>query len=253
MKVIPIKTRLMQPGDAVEHVLVESIPSLEERSVLIIASKAFSFAERRFVEISTGNGEQKHDIVKQEAEYYLDPSTSKYHVMFTMKRNLLSVNAGVDESNSAGKFTLLPKDPQLSVNRVWKFARKHYNVKKLGVIMIDSSSLPHHWGVIGRALAHCGFEALKSYVGTKDLYGYEMKMEQLNVAQCLASTGVLEMGEGSEQTPLAIATNITNITFQNRTPSKPELAYLTIPIEDDVYAPFIQGVKWKRGGGGANS
>lgn len=54
------------------------------------------------------------------------------------------------------------------------------------------------------------------------------------------------MGEGDEQTPLAYCGR-TFVAFQERDPTPEELAALTIALEDDLYAPLLTGVEWRRG------
>jgi F420-0:gamma-glutamyl ligase len=59
--------------------------------------------------------------------------------------------------------------------------------------------------------------------------------------------GVMEMGEGSEQQPLAVITDIKqDMVFQNEPPTDKELASLRISLEDDAFAPFITRVPWKQ-------
>ena len=121
-------------------------------------------------------------------------------------------------------------------------------LKNLGVVVTDSKTTPLRWGVTGIALAHSGFVALYNYIGKPDLFGRPFQYEQLNIADSLASTGVLEMGEGSEQTPLAIITDIKNIEFQDRNPTQEELDSLKIKPEDDLFAPFLLKANWQKGG-----
>lgn len=247
MNVTSVKTKLVHPGDNLLTVISGAIEYLPEKSVLTVASKIFSFAENRLVE-KNNDPSQKHDIIKKEAAAYLEPTASKYDLMFTLKGNWLFVNAGVDESNSQGCYTLWPEDPQQSLNHLWQQLRDHYQVNHLGLIMTDSRSLPRNWGVVGHGIAHCGFKALKSYIGKPDLFGRPLKMEQLNLMQSLAAAGTLCMGEGSEQTPIALIENPPWLEFQDRPPSHSELQALTIELENDVYAPFLTSVNWKPGG-----
>jgi len=248
MTIRAIKTPLVKVGDDICYIIAENIKSLTEKSVIIIASKIFSFCESRLIEKKTGQREEKHELVKQEAEYYLDPHASKYNLMLTVKGNWMFVNAGIDESNADNQYSLWPKDPQKSVNAVRKFLRRHYCVKKVGVIMSDSKSFPLNWGVVGHGIVHCGFKALKSYIGRPDLFGRLMQMEKVNLVQSLAAAGVLEMGEGNEQTPIAIVTDIKSIVFQSRPPTAEELRSLKINLEDDAYAPILLRADWKKGG-----
>ena len=75
-------------------------------------------------------------------------------------------------------------------------------------------------------------------------------MEQLNLMQAVTAAAVVEMGEGNEQTPIAIIEEIRDIQFQDREPTVEELELLKIDLEDDAYAPIIAGAPWKKGGGG---
>jgi len=56
------------------------------------------------------------------------------------------------------------------------------------------------------------------------------------------------MGEGKEQTPLAVVSEIANINFVNRTPSAEEVKEMSISPEDDVYGKIFGSVKWLKGG-----
>lgn len=250
MQMTAYKTRLVKPGDDLEEVIAESIPSLPERSLVIVVSKIVSTCENRFVPKVSGTRQEKHDLVRQEAELYIEPSESKYDVMFTIKRNWVFANAGIDESNADGSYILWPKDPQASAERIWNFLRQHYGVKEVGVTISDSRSTPLNWGVVGHAIAYCGFNPLRSYIGQPDLFGRPLKMEQVNMAQSITALASVEMGEGNEQTPLGVVSQIKDIEFQDHPPTAEELAAQHISIEADIFAPLLTKVGWKKGGGG---
>jgi len=55
------------------------------------------------------------------------------------------------------------------------------------------------------------------------------------------------MGEGSEQTPLAVIDDAPFVEFQDRDPTVAELEPLRVPPEDDLYAPLLEGVPWQQG------
>lgn len=250
MHVTAYKTKLVLPNDDLNEVIAQAISSLPERSVVVIASKIVSTAENRFVAKKTEDKAEKHELVRKEADLYLEPHSSKYNLMLSIKRNWMFVNAGIDESNADNQFILWPEDPQVSVQKIWSFLRSHYGVKEVGVTMSDSTSMPLNWGVIGHAIAYCGFTPLKSYIGTPDLFGRQMKMEQLNMMQSLTAAAVMEMGEGNEQTPLAVVSDVQSVEFVDHPPTEAELASLRIEIADDAYAPILEKADWKKGGEG---
>lgn len=248
MRVKAYQTTLIKPGDDLTKIIAAAITDLPERSFLVVATKAFSTAESRLIPKSLNSRDEKHQLVRTEADWYLEPSASQYDLMLTIKRNWMFVNAGIDESNAEQSYVLWPADPQLSVNRLWSWARDHYQVSELGVLMTDSSSFPLNWGVVGRSIAYCGFEPLYSYIGKPDLFGRAMKMEQLNIMQSIAAAAVLEMGEGGERQPVAVVSQVKKAVFQDRVPTTAELAALHIEPVDDAYAPIMMAVEWKKGG-----
>jgi len=104
-------------------------------------------------------------------------------------------------------------------------------------------------GTIGISLAHCGFNPLKDYRGTKDIFGRKFTMTQTNITDGLAAAAVVVMGEGREQTPLALITDIPGVRFiggSRRSLRSP----LKIPEKEDLYYPFLSCPPWKKGGGG---
>lgn len=253
MHVTAYKSPVVSPGDDLFEVLRQTLPAqLPEQAVVAVSSKIVALSENRVVPLQTSNQDKnhKHDLVKQEAELYLDPTRSKYNVMLTVKNKLLAVNAGIDESNTGGFYVLWPQDCQAAVNSIWHWLRDTYGTKQLGVILTDSKTTPLFWGVTGASVAHCGFSALNDKRQTPDIFGHLMQMTQVNVAQALAAVAVLEMGETNEQTPVAVVTQIPEIAWHDHTPTPQELALLDISLEDDVYAPILTKADWKKGGDG---
>jgi dihydrofolate synthase / folylpolyglutamate synthase len=250
MEIKPVKTDLVKVGDDLFEVISNNIKTLPEESVLVVTSKIISVCEGRLVKKKTEEKTEKHDLVKKEADLYVDPHESKYDIMLTIKDNILAVNAGIDESNANGHFILWPKDIQEKTNQIWKFLRNNYKLKKVGVIVTDSKTFPLKWGIVGTSIASCGFKGLFDYRGKKDLFGRVLKMSQINIAEALAVSAVFEMGEADEKMPLCVITRIPKIEFQDRVPTKQELEDLLINLKDDVYAPILTKAKWKKGGRG---
>lgn len=249
MIVTPYKTPIVNVGDDLFAILEKNLPKLEERSVVVVTSKIVALCENAVVRIQeNGTQEDKHKLVEQEAEYFIDPHSSKYNLMLTIKRQILAVNAGIDESNVQGHYVLWPKDPQKSANEIWQWLREKYQLKEVGVILSDSRTTPLKWGITAICLSHSGFLALNDMRGKPDLFGREMKMTQINVADSLAVAAAYEMGETNESTPLAVIKEASWVQFQDRVPSDEELENLKIELEDDAYAPILKSAPWKKGG-----
>lgn len=244
MQVKPIKTHKIISGDTINTVLDQYLSTLEENTVVAVTSKIVGICEGRLVKAEST--EQKFKLAEEEAEYYLPPEENQYGIMLSINHNLLVASAGIDASNSNGYFSLWPKDPQKSVNQIREHLVKKHKRKHIGVILTDSKLSPLRWGVTGYAIAHSGFKALNSYIGKEDLFGRVMHAEQLNVIDSLAAASVAVMGEGAEQTPLAVITDVPMVSFQDRNPTEKELDALKITIEDDVYAAMLRSVPWRR-------
>lgn len=246
------KTKLVQNGDDLFSVLKDALPEqLPERSIITLASKIPATCEGRFVAKTANTREEKHQLVKQEADYYLPSSLSKYDIMLTIKQNWMFANAGIDESNANDQYILWPADPQATANLVWQWLRTTYALREVGVIVTDSRSMPLSLGVVGHGISYCGFEPLYSYVGKPDLYGRLMQMEQVSVVQTIASMASLIMGEGAEQTPVAVFSDLPElVAFVDHAPTAQEIAQQHISLEDDIYAPLLTAVDWQKGRSG---
>lgn len=247
MKVFSIKTHKIRPDKQnLFEILDKYLVSLKERSIVVITSKIVSICEGRVAKIGKAD---KRELIKKEAEYFLPPEKNKYNITLTIKRNLLVPTAGIDESNGAGYYILWPEDPQKTANEVRQHLHDRFSVKKIGVIITDSKTTPLRWGTTGVAITHSGFSALNNYIGKPDIFGRKFKVKKANVLDALAVAAVLVMGEGSEQTPLAIIEDVPFVKFQNRNPSEKEIKDFSIDMEDDLYGPLLKSVKWRKGDG----
>jgi len=247
MNVTAYKTHKILPNEHLYAILDRYLPPLTEKSVVAIASKIVGMCEGRVVKKESD--EQKDELVKQEADYYLPREFNQYGFMITVNNNVMVASAGIDESNSNGMYSLWPEDPQKSANDIREYLTKKYNVEEIGVILTDSHLSPLRCGVTGVSISHSGFRGLNSYVGKPDIFGHLMRVEQSNIADSLATAAVTEMGEGNEQQPLAIITDIPYVTFQQRNPTEEELKQLQIALETDVYARLLTSVTWEKGKG----
>lgn len=249
MKITPIKTGKIEPDhNCLYRILDQYLVSFKENSILVITSKIIAICQNRVVKINkTSHKEQKHKLIRKEADYYLNPEENKYKIMLTIKDGLLMPSAGIDESNGNGYFILWPNDKQKVANSVRSYLKRRFNLKKAGVIITDSKTTPLRWGTTGTGLAHSGFLALNNYIGKPDIFGRNLLATKANILDGLATAAVVVIGEGKEQTPLAVIEDIPFVKFQAQNPSKNQLKNLKISLEDDVYAAILKSVKWKKG------
>lgn len=228
--------------------LDQNVRRLKESSVLVITSKIAAILEGAVLPMA---GVDKKQLITREADLWLPPlPRSKFNITLTVKNGALAATAGIDESNSGGWYVLWPRDPQRSANVARRHLMKKFRLRELGVILTDSTSAPLRRGINGVAIAHSGFLALNNYIGKEDLFGRKLKMTKTNMMQGLATAAVLLMGEGAERVPLAVIEDLPFVQFRKADPSRAELAELRVGLREDMYAPILNSVKWKKGRGG---
>jgi dihydrofolate synthase / folylpolyglutamate synthase len=249
MIIKPIKTELVLPSqETIFQLLDKNIDSLEEKSVVAVTSKVVALCEGRVV---AQNQIGKDELIEKEADYFLPASASKYNYQFSIKQNTLAAQAGIDSSNGDENYVLWPEDSQKSACQIREYLVKRFALKKVGVVITDSTCIALRWGTVGAALGFSGFKALNNYVGKPDLFGHPLRVSQSGVATGLAAAVVLTMGEGAEQTPLAIISDVPFVQFVDRNPAKEELEHFYVKNKDeDLYAPFLNAIKWQKGRGG---
>ncbi|MGD0466010.1 MAG: putative folate metabolism gamma-glutamate ligase [Gammaproteobacteria bacterium] len=242
MRVKAIKTsKIIEPGASLEQILDQSIIKLTENNIIAITSKVISICQERFVkkeEIS------KYELIKQEADLMLDTKHNPYNIYLTIKNGILIPSAGIDESNVNDIYVLYPKNVQQTAISIWQYLRKKYYIQNLGILITDSHTTIMRRGVTGIALGWCGFEPLYSYVNKPDIYGKPLRVTQVNILDSLATIAVFAMGEGNEQTPLAIISKAPKISFLDRPPTLQEEKSVIIPMEEDLYGPLLESAIW---------
>lgn len=244
MIINPIKTqKLSYPAPQIESVLDQYLPKLPDKSIVVITSKIISICQGRVIKHT--NLSKKRQLIIQEADYYI-PHEPYPGITLTIKDNVLIPSAGIDESNGNGYYILWPKNIQQTINNIRQYLVKQHNNKHIGVIVTDSHTTPLRWGTTGFALCHSGFAALNDYIGKPDIFGKKLQVTKQNVRDGLAAAAVATMGEGNEQTPLAVISDIPFVTFQKRNPTSFELQGLSITPKKDIYAPLIDINKWKK-------
>ncbi len=247
MIITPIKTDKLIPekDNDIFEVLDKSLPEkINDSSVIAITSKIISITEGNVIKMDQTS---KDELIEKESQFYLERNKNPYNVSLTITQNNLSASAGIDESNGNGYYILWPKDPYSSANRIRAYLKNKYSLKHIGVIITDSKTTPLRWGVTGISIAYSGFKPLFDYTGKPDLFGRTFQYEKLSIIDSLASSAVLVMGEGAEQTPIALIEDLPFLEFQDRDTTEEELAMLRIEVEKDIYAPFLKNAEWKKG------
>ncbi len=233
MVVRAIKTRIFRENEDLFSFVKENIKRLPEKSIVVITSKIVALSEGRTHPDSSKAA--KNRLIKSESEWAMETKLT----WITIKDGVVMTSAGIDASNAKGKLILLPKDSYKSAREMREKLKKHYGVKKLGVIITDSRLFPLRAGIVGMALGYAGFKGLRDYRGTKDIFGRTLKLSRTDVADSLATATVLVTGEGKEQQPLAVIEGAP-VEFTDKNPSRREL-YMN--PRDDIYRPLFENIK----------
>jgi dihydrofolate synthase / folylpolyglutamate synthase len=242
MEIIPIKTSILRPPqDDLLTKIKKSRLQLREGDVVALTSKVVSIWQGRCV---PQEGTDKHALAKKEADYYAMRRTAGGNFLLTIKNNVLIASAGIDASNADGYYILWPRNLKKTAEELLRWFKKTYRKKQLGLIITDSHMVPFRRGVVGVAISWAGFEPLHDYRKTKDIFGRKFRVSQVNIPDALATAAVYAMGEGREQTPLAVIRKAPHI----RPPRKRHGKYesFNIPFKEDLFAPFLKSVRWRR-------
>lgn len=232
MLVTAIKTHKIKTSESLFALLDTYVTKLVEQDIVAIASKIISICENRIL----SKNENHEKIIKQECDTCFAPPQKLMNFQLTLKNRRLIPNAGIDESNCDNSYVLLPQDPQTTAKKIWQYLRQRDHLKNLGIIITDSNVTPLRRGVTGITIGWCGFKPIYNYVGKKDVFGYTLKVTQINLLDSLATAATLVMGEGKEQTPIAIIKNTPKITFQNHAPTHNEEQEIYINQKQDLFS-----------------
>lgn len=230
MELISIKTPLFRHGSNLIKFLLDNIPQLQERDILVITSKIVALSQGQ-----TGSLEKKKELIIKESKRFIETPWA----LLTLTDDGWCINAGVDESNADNEIILPPKRPQVIARQVQKKLAEKFRLKHFGALITDTKSVPLRVGTVGRAIAYAGFQPLKSYIGKKDLFGKKSRFTKSNIADALAATAVLIMGEGDEQIPLVIIKNAP-VEFTNKIKGQRKMDSLSLLPDNDIYAKVFR-------------
>ncbi|HSG42254.1 MAG TPA: coenzyme F420-0:L-glutamate ligase [Anaerolineales bacterium] len=213
---------LIRQDDDLADIILKSLQSdhiqLEDNDILVIAQKIVSKAEGRMVDLATvtpskhafdlANVTEKDarliELILQESNEVL--RTRPGTIIVEHKQGFVCANAGIDHSNVSEKkdeewVLLLPQDPDLS-SRKMRDEIESKTGKRIGILIIDSHGRAWRNGTVGVAIGVSGLPALQDLRGEPDLFGTELRITQVGVADELAAAASLMMGQAAEGTPL---------------------------------------------------
>jgi coenzyme F420-0:L-glutamate ligase/coenzyme F420-1:gamma-L-glutamate ligase len=240
---------LIRQNDNLADIIINSLHNnrieLENDDMLVIAQKIVSKAEGRMVDLASVSPSQPaRDLSRQTEkdarliELILQESnevlrTRQGVIIVEHKLGFVCANAGIDHSNVTEDtdkewVLLLPQDPDLSSRKMREEIQSKTG-KKIGILIIDSHGRAWRNGTVGFAIGVSGLPALEDLRGKPDLFGSELRITQVGVADELAAAASLMMGQAAEGTPVV---HVRGFPYPLRDGSLKELIR---PKEQDLF------------------
>ena len=242
---------LIHPGDDLAAIVLAALPrlglSLQDGDILVFAQKVISKSEGRLVNLvgitpSPRASELARQIDKDPrlVELILRESNAVLRtrpgtIIVEHRLGFVCANAGIDHSNVAGEahgqeewVLLLPENPDASARRL-RSQLEAASGAALGALVIDSHGRAWRLGTVGVAIGISGLPGLLDLRGKADLFGYNLRITQVGVADELAAAASLMMGQAGEGTPII---HVRGFPYPLREGS---LAEMLRPEEQDLF------------------
>jgi coenzyme F420-0:L-glutamate ligase/coenzyme F420-1:gamma-L-glutamate ligase len=240
---------LIQRGDDLAMIILRGLHDarieLQDGDVLVLAQKIVSKSEGRMVRLrDVTPSPQAIELGKQAnkdarfCEVVLWDTREILRVrdgliIVESKHGWVCANAGIDRSNVAphdeNEWVLrLPEDADASASRL----RERLNAltsRDLGIIINDSHGRAWRNGAIGVAIGVAGLPGVEDLRGKSDLFGYQLQVTFVGVADQIASAASLLQGQADEGHPIV---HIRGVPLNRRVGSAREIVR---PKEQDMF------------------
>ena len=217
IRIIPVKISAdFGPNDNLSAIILEAAgKKIRCGDILVIAHKIVSKTEGNIVNLASVKPSNR--AVKMGKEHGKDPRIMELILKESVRvlrakdgivvsetsHGLVCANAGVDQSNvRSDSAVLLPVEPDTSANKIRNIIRKKTG-KDVAIIITDTFGRPFREGQINVAIGIAGLKPIRSYVGSRDMFGRMLKVSEIAVADELASAAELVMGK-AKGVPVAI-------------------------------------------------
>jgi coenzyme F420-0:L-glutamate ligase/coenzyme F420-1:gamma-L-glutamate ligase len=122
---------------------------------------------------------------------------------------------------------LLPVDPDRSAGRLRDTIKRKAG-KNVAVVITDTFGRTFREGQINVAIGVAGIKPIKSYIGSRDMYGRKLKVTEIAIVDEIAPAAELVMGK-AKGVPVAI---IRGLEFEK---TKTGIKSLIRPKENDLF------------------
>jgi coenzyme F420-0:L-glutamate ligase/coenzyme F420-1:gamma-L-glutamate ligase len=187
-----------------------------DHDIIVVAQKIVSKSEGRVVDLQTvtpstlantiaesSEKDPKHvEVILREAANIIRMRGP--HIIVETRHGFVCANAGVDRSNAGNGdlAVLLPIDPDRAAQKLRKRIRELTGAD-VGVIISDTFGRAWRNGQVNVAIGIDGLKPIVDYRGSRDMFGNQLKVTQIAIADELASAAELVMRK-SDGVPVAI-------------------------------------------------
>jgi len=215
----PLRSSLVSPGDSLFEAFVEALQrnriQLKSGDIVAVSSKIVATSEKALVDSTdvptTAEARalsRAHSLPPSFVQVVMDEADlvvgGVRGALLTVKDGDATANAGVDRKNAPeGTYILWPRNADISAKK-FRLAVQKKLQKRVGVVIVDSRVTPLRLGTIGFAIGTSGFRPVEDVRGEFDLSGRRIEITRRAVADGLAASAQLVMGEASEKKPFAI-------------------------------------------------
>lgn len=215
---------LVFPGDDLAVLILEGVERaglfLQDGDLLVVTQKVVSKAEGRLINLvevdpspeairlgeETNKDPRLVEVILNESRQVL--RTREGVIIVEHRLGFVCANAGVDHSNVQAEggqqgewVAMLPQNPDASAQRLRERLQDATGAT-IGVIIIDSHGRAWRLGTVGIAIGVAGFPALLDLRGRPDLFGDPLRSTQVGLADEVAASASILMGQADEGLPV---------------------------------------------------
>jgi len=228
-------------GEQIVNAAKEESIEIRPQDIIVIAQKIVSKAEGNIVDLSTVHPSSLAETIAKTSgkdprhvEVILRESTSIVrmrgaHLIVETQHGFVCANAGVDRSNvgKVDSVVLLPIDPDKSAEII---RNKIMELTGADIAVIISDTFGRAWrnGQVNIAIGIAGLSPMVDYRGTQDMFGNQLNVTQIAIADELASATELVMRK-SDRIPVAI---VRGVKYDKQEGS---IKLLIRPKEEDLF------------------
>jgi coenzyme F420-0:L-glutamate ligase/coenzyme F420-1:gamma-L-glutamate ligase len=215
---------LIYPGDDLPGLLIQALKNsqieIQDGDILVVTQKIISKAEGRFVNLTTVEPSPEAYLLAEKTakdvrfvELVLRESVAVLRtrpgtLIVEHRCGFVCANAGIDHSNVQNLegnpedwVLLLPEDPSRSAETLRDAIENIFKLR-IAIIIIDTHGRAWRNGTVGISIGFSGLPGVVDFRGRPDMFGYQLQVTQVAVADELSAAASLMMGQADENIPV---------------------------------------------------